>query len=375
MPVRREGEEQEFEIAPGVWIVMCWIPPGEFLMGSPEDEIGRLDNETQHQISIAQGFWLGKHPVTQLQWEAVMGHNPSFFKGSSLPVECVGWNQIVGIGGFIEKINCLHALEDVFFLPNEAQWEYACMAGTQTALNSGEDLTTIDGFCPKLDEVAWYKGNSGNSTHPVGLKKANAWGLHDMHGNVCEWCLDWHGDYESIVKMNPFRLDSIPYRPHRGGSWGYDAFSCRASYRGYGATITGAGYFFGFRLARSAAASTVSRSNERNDAEQVRHNIQIKTSNTSGRLHRIGEYELHRPDYQLVCFWAEQLNISPAAVLVALFKPMLTRTGKFQTTLIDGRFVNMLLGPWLKGIKGLPSIEGLRIKSLMAIDSNFKEKK
>jgi formylglycine-generating enzyme required for sulfatase activity len=178
----KAGDEREFEIAPGVKIVMCWIPPGDFLMGSPEDEVGHRDNETQHRVKITQGFWLAKTPTTQRQWSAVMGNNPSHFKGGDLPVEQVSWSDICGgesrAGGFLGKLNQFASAGGKFDLPTEAQWEYACRAGT-TGPYAGD-----------LDEVAWYHANSRLRTHPVGLKKSNDWGLNDMHGNVCEWCAD-----------------------------------------------------------------------------------------------------------------------------------------------------------------------------------------
>ncbi len=250
VPERRAGEEQEFEIAPGVKIVMCWIPAGEFLMGSPEGEPFRKDNEKQHLVSITQGFWLGKYQVTQTQWEAVMGSNPSYFEGSDLPVDCVSWNDISQPKGFLERVNLHAGASGIFLLPTEAQWEYACRAGTTTALNSGKNLTTDDGACPNLDEVAWY-GHNSEGTHPCGQKKANAWGLHDMQGNVWEWCVDWYGEYEADTQVDPRGPESGSYRVIRGGSWYYDPFNCRAAYRGnFTPTLTDND--IGFRIARSS---------------------------------------------------------------------------------------------------------------------------
>lgn len=254
VPERRAGEEQEFEIAPGVKIVMCWIPPGDFLMGSPEDEVGHRDDETQHRVTITQGFWLGKYPVTQAQWEAVMGSNPSRFKGSDLPVESVSWNHISESGGFLEKINGFASTEGFFSLPTEAQWEYACRAGTTTALNSGKNLTSEDRTCSNLDEVAWYYQNSGDETHPVGQKKANSWGLHDMHGNVWEWCVDWHDDYTDEAQVDSRGPDSGTVRVFRGGGWCYSASLCRVAFRSYDGPAAANNGHFGFRVARSSAS-------------------------------------------------------------------------------------------------------------------------
>ena len=253
VPERRAGEEQEFEIAPGVKMVMCWIPPGDFLMGSLEDEVGRMDDEVQHRVTITQGFWLGKFPVTQAQWEAVMESNPSRFDGTNLPVETVSWDAISEPGGFMDKVNRSATAEGTFSLPTEAQWEYACWAGTTTALNSGKNLTSEDGACPNLDEVAWYRENSGYETRSVGQKKANRWGLHDMHGNVWEWCMDWCAGYPDGAQVDPRGSDSGAGRVLRGGSWLNFANCSRVAYRGNG----GAAYAcrsFGFRVARSSAS-------------------------------------------------------------------------------------------------------------------------
>ena len=213
----RPGEEREFEIAPGVMMRMCWIPPGEFVMGSPANEPERDDDETQDRVTLTQGFWLGKYEVTQAQWEAVTGSNPSKFKGADLPVDSVSWDDVAGPGGFLEKANQHGSRTGQFHLPTEAQWEYACRAGTTTALNSGKNLTTTTGACPNLDEVAWYGENSGKKPHPGGQKKANAWGLHDMHGNVWEWCADRYDCY--VGKARTFR----------GGGWGNYTGHCRAA--------------------------------------------------------------------------------------------------------------------------------------------------
>ena len=230
------GEERDFEIAPGVKMTMCWIPPGEFMMGSPAGELGRYGDEDQHRVRITKAFWLAKTETTQAQWRAVMGNNPSLFKGDNLPVEGVSWNDIAGPGGFIEKANKATAVgEGGFSLPTEAQWEYACRAG-ETGLYSGGTL----------DQVAWYDGNSGDKTHPVGSKKPNAWGLHDMHGNVWEWCADWYGD-ELSGGIDPQGASTGVNRVYRGGSWYDGAASCRAAGRlGYYPALY---FFLGFRPA------------------------------------------------------------------------------------------------------------------------------
>ncbi len=240
--IPRPGDEREFEIDQGVKIVMCWIPPGRFLMGSPENEVGRSKNETQHLVEITQGFWLAKTLTTQAQWQAVMGNNPSHFKGGDLPVERVSWNDICGdetrTGGFLEAINWISTSDGCFHLPTEAQWEYACRAGT-TGPHYGN-----------LDEIAWYNANSGIMTHPVALKKRNNWGLHDMLGNVYEWCSDWLGPYPLGFEADPCGAVLGSYRVIRGGSWaGLKSNYWRVAERGC-FTPSNAEYHVGFRLAR-----------------------------------------------------------------------------------------------------------------------------
>jgi formylglycine-generating enzyme required for sulfatase activity len=218
----KAGEERDFEIAPGVKITMCWIPPGEFIMGSPVGELGRGDDETQRRVRISKGFWLAKTETTQAQWRAVMGSNPSDLSGDDLPVESVSWNDIARPGGFIEKSNQATAVgEGRFSLPTEAQREYACRAGETGPYSGGT-----------IDQVAWYSYNSDAKTHPVGSKKPNAWGLHDMHGNVWEWCADWYGN-ELSGGIDPQGASTGVSRVNRGGSWLSNAAYCRAADRNW----------------------------------------------------------------------------------------------------------------------------------------------
>lgn len=183
-----------------------------------------------------------------------MGNNPSHFKGSDLPVESISWDDISQPDGFIEKVNRFAAAERIFSLPTEAQWEYACRAGTTTALNSGKSLTSCDGYCPNLEEVAWYGRNSNRTTHPVGLKKANGWGLHDMHGNVFEWCLGKYGEYPEKPLIDPQGPDPGYLRVVRGGGWSHAARGCRAANRGWSDPDEWGTYSStGFRVAHSAA--------------------------------------------------------------------------------------------------------------------------
>jgi serine/threonine protein kinase len=176
------GTVRTFEIYPGVSMEFVWIPPGTFRMGSPADELGHEEDEGPlHEVRITKGFWLGRYEVTQGQWEPVMGSNPSYFLGEDRPVDSVSWTDV---HDFIAKLNSWWG-EELYRLPTEAEWEYACRAGTRTRFNFG----TRDS---QLGDFAWYGGNSGSKTHPVGRKRPNRWGLHDLLGNVWEWCQDWY---------------------------------------------------------------------------------------------------------------------------------------------------------------------------------------
>ena len=229
---------------------MIWINSGTFTMGSPKNELGRWRDETQHEVTLTKAYWLGKYEVTQAQYEAVMGKNPSGFKGADLPVEMVNWYDAMD---FCAKLTASEKAVGrlpegyEYTLPTEAQWEYACRAGTTTALNSGKNLS--DKYeCPEMDEVGWYGNNSDDTTHPVGQKQPNAWGLYDMHGNVWEYCLDWYGTYPTSAVTDPTGADTSYYRVSRGGSWSYDAWNCRSAYRGsYAPGYSGRS--LGFRLA------------------------------------------------------------------------------------------------------------------------------
>jgi formylglycine-generating enzyme required for sulfatase activity len=249
-----------------------WIPPGRFLMGSPPDEEGRYsDQGPQHEVTIAEGFWMFDTPCTQALWEALMGENPCEFKSPDRPVENVSWEDC---RKFVEKINEKFDLEKVglsLSLPSEAQWEYACRAGTTTATYAGRLKIEGKNNTPILDAIAWYGGNSGidfelsngydaskwrekqfefdkAGTHPVAGKKANPWGLYDMLGNVWEWCESvWVEDYTEKSRAAVSDSASAP-RVIRGGSWGSDARFMRAAYR-YRHVPSDRNYDLGFRCA------------------------------------------------------------------------------------------------------------------------------
>ena len=218
-------------LANGVKLEMVKIKAGTFTMGSPEGELGRYSWEKQHQVTLTKDYWLGKFEVTQAQYEAIMGKNPSYFKGGNRPVERVSWEDAKE---FCNKLNERYAGKLPagyrFDLPTEAQWEYACRAGTTTVLNNGTNLTS-ERECSNLNEVGWHFGNYGSNGHnAVGQKRPNNWGLYDMHGNVCEWCRDWYASYTGDA-TDPTGPTSGSNRVIRGGSWDNFAKFCRSACR------------------------------------------------------------------------------------------------------------------------------------------------
>ena len=230
----------------------AWVPAGRFVMGSPGGEEGRSVDERQHEVRISQGFWMGKYEVTQEEWEAVMGSNPSDFEscGARCPVERVSWEDVQE---YIRKLNERESGSGyVYRLPSEAEWEYAARAGSGGATPEGELRILGRHNAPVLDVQAWYGGNSGVSyaggddcsgwegkqygavrcgPHPVGLKKANGWGLHDMLGNQAEWTADWYGAYRSGSVTDPRGPSTGWFRVIRGGSWTDNARMVRSAYR------------------------------------------------------------------------------------------------------------------------------------------------
>jgi formylglycine-generating enzyme required for sulfatase activity len=213
-------------------------------MGSPEDEPQRENDETQHPVTLTRGFWIAETPVTQALWEIFMGDNPSHFKGAELPVEQVSWNDAQR---FINKLNGMKP-ELQLCLPTEAQWEYACRAGTTTPFSFGDNITTdqvnYDGNYPYNNGK---KGEDRSQTVEVKAFPPNAWGLYQMHGNVWEWCQDWYGQYPSQPVTNPQGAVSGTGRVLRGGSWFLYGRRCRsAGRRHFGPAFRNSG--FGFRL-------------------------------------------------------------------------------------------------------------------------------
>jgi len=231
------------------------IPAGSFKMGSPISERGRYDNEVLHSVTISHGFEMQSTDVTQLQWFLVMGYNPSHFKsqqycpsdyvsmnGADLcpnnPVEQVSWDDAQAFVAKLNQGNDGHT----YRLPTEAEWEYAARGGTQTAYNFGGDAA-------ELDASAWYANNSGSQTHAVGGKRANAFGLYDMTGNVWQWVQDHYAEYGTSQVTDPTGPSTGPLRVFRGGDWSRVAEFCRPAFR----LFAGPGVRFsilGFRLVR-----------------------------------------------------------------------------------------------------------------------------
>ena len=271
------GDTKTITLPGGATMELVWCPPGSFTMGSPVSEQGRFDSEVQHPITLMKGFWLGKYEVTQRQWESVMGTNPARFQSPDRPVEQVSWEDCQVFIRAVRRASPELAVR----LPTEAEWEYACRAGTETALPNGRNLIIYgENNGPALDDIAWYGGNSSvgfelsngfdtanwkekqhpggfAGTHPVGLKAANAWGLHDMIGNVLEWCSDWYSadsrgavDPENTSSPQTFE-NGVMYRVYRGGSWSYSARFCRSASRSGDQPSSRSGNL-GFRLCCSA---------------------------------------------------------------------------------------------------------------------------
>lgn len=205
------------DLGSGVKMDLVLIRPGSFVMGSEAGE----SREHIRRVTITKPFYLGKYEVTQEQWQAVTGGNPSNFRASGNPVECISWNDCQD---FVKKLSAKFPGAE-FRLPTEAEWEYACRAASASEFYFGDNEAN-------LGEYAWYAENSEQKTHLVGQRNPNAWGLYDMHGNVWEWCSDWYGDkYSDGDATNPLGAPSGAERVLRGGSWTVPPTMCRSAFR------------------------------------------------------------------------------------------------------------------------------------------------
>lgn len=224
---------------------MVPIPAGTFTMGSPPGEVGRnADEGPQTHVTLTKAFWLGRHKVTQAEYQSVLGVNPSNWVGEDLPVERVSWNDAVA---YCEQLTQREREAGrlppgwEYRLPTEAQWEYACRAGTTTRFSFGD--ADAD-----LGKYAWYDANSSGRTHPVGQKSSNPWGLSDLHGDVWEWCADLYGPYRGGSVTDPTGLGTGFYRVVRGGAWNTGARDCRSAVRDWYFPLR-TYRFIGFRVA------------------------------------------------------------------------------------------------------------------------------
>ena len=212
------------EISPGVSMAFVWVEPGSFEMGSADGEADSTEKPV-HKVTLTKGYWLGQFEVTQAEWQSVMGDSPSLFKGDRLPVECVSRDYCMS---FINRINGYFTRMAEAWrvrLPTEAEWEFAARGGVK---GKGYKYSGSD----DVDEVAWFRDNSGNRPHEVGTKKANELGLYDMSGNVWEWCQDRFWDYfYDFPVVNPSGPSWGEYVVNRGGGWYSTATGCRSSFR------------------------------------------------------------------------------------------------------------------------------------------------
>lgn len=227
----QESISKEIELIEGVKIKMTYVPPGSFMMGSPESETERnAEREQQHKVFITKGFWLAEKEFTQEHWEKIMGYNPSHTKAWNHPVEQVSYNDVQSL---MKKLN---EQGGTFRLPTEAEWEYACRAGSDKA------------YGQPIEDIVWHIGNSGRQSHPVATKKPNAWGFYDMQGNILEWCSDWFKEDNTDESIDPKGPKEGIYKVQRGGQFTGRTKHTRAADR-QRALPDSREFYEGFRLA------------------------------------------------------------------------------------------------------------------------------
>jgi formylglycine-generating enzyme required for sulfatase activity len=244
------------ELTNSIGMKLVRIPAGTFQMGSPIEEYGAISNEEQYTVKISNAFYLGKFEVTQGQYAKVMGLNPSYFQkrvirktdSSMYPVDSLYVDFAVEFCNRLSEMPEEKRAGRSYRLPTEAEWEYACRAGSTTAYSFGDDASSLDKF-------AWFKENSDGQTHPVGSKEPNAWGLYDMHGNVWEWCADRYGEYPRGMAIDPISPQSKKYPISRGGNFDSLPIFCRSAYRGDNLTSSRTYEYCGFRVLLTVSES------------------------------------------------------------------------------------------------------------------------
>jgi formylglycine-generating enzyme required for sulfatase activity len=254
-----EGGRSNFSIiVRDVAIDLVWIEPGTFWMGSPAEEPRRGNNEQRHRVTLTRGFWLGRYPVTQEQFVAVTQEKARRPMCPKCPVEFVTWYDAIAFTEGLTSLVQQYAKSPPGFrfrLPTEAEWEYACRAGTESAFNDGSDCTKSEDLDTALDGLGWYRKNADFQTHPVGAKLPNAWGLYDMHGNLWEWCSDGYRSYSSGSQIDPVgSTDDEGMRMVRGGTFCFADRYCRSASR-FREAADHPSLLVGFRLAAGSTSS------------------------------------------------------------------------------------------------------------------------
>jgi formylglycine-generating enzyme required for sulfatase activity len=331
---------------PDLSLEMIWVEPGTFTMGSPESEPGRSLDETQHEVTLTNGFWLGKYEVTQAQWQKVMGDTPSFFKGASRPVEYVTWTDVTS---FCEKLTEQESEAGrlpagmAYQLPTEAQWEYACRAGTKTAFSFGEASGELHRHANYADVNTDYDSSDKahddgyENTSPVGSYKANAWGFHDMHGNVFEWCADCGGAYPNGAVSDPAGSADDFTRVFRGGSWIDSAYGARSAMRTW-LVPAYSNAILGFRLSLRPAGEA-----------EPQEEQQVPTANNAGDTYTV-------PDLSLKMIWVEPGTFTMGSPTTEAYRYSLET--QHEVTLTNGFWLGkheVTQAQWEKVMGGNPS--------------------